>query len=318
MTRTEPVAVFGGLAAAVGLALHWLLPEAPDELVVMVVFGIALLARRWVSPIASLPDAEVLEQARRAVASRRRGGPAAGALLAALLVWPAGAAASGALHCAEWPHWARAYAALDGLGAEGGEAVDWLRAAGCPPAWAGGLWLPNGSECDAPCEAARAEEWRDVPAPPPAPAPAPPVAGPAQLVGVTTIVEAPAEAAPAPAPAPPAGCACTLQVRSGAVGQCYAPAGVRPAEWTHVTSGGDASAVWLSPRRGEGQFRVGGRGTLVMSYLLDGERVQCETVRVVMSPWQMFARVVTDPRLVVSAAGCVAGMVFAGGALCGL
>lgn len=291
MTRTEPVAVFGGLAAAAGLALHWLLPEAPDELVVMVVFGVALLARRWVSPIASLPAAEVLEQARRAVASRRRGGPAAGALLAALLAWPALAAASGELHCAEWPHWQRAYAALGGLGAEGGEAVDWLRAAGCPPAWAGG-WLPNGSECDAPCEAVRAEEWRDVPAPP-------------------------AEAAPAPAPEPPAGCACTLQVRSGSTGQCYAPAGVRPAEWTHVTSGGDASAVWLSPRRGEGQFRARGRGTLVMSYLVAGERVQCETVRVVMTPWQTFTRVVTDPRVVVSAAGCVAGVIFTGGALCG-
>lgn len=318
MTRTEPVMFFSGLAAAVGLLAHWLLPDAaiPDELIVAVVFGIALAARRFVTPVASLPDAEVLEHARRAVKSRR-GGPAAGAVLAALLLWPSGAPASGELHCEEWPHWAKAYAELNGYGGAGGPAVDWLRLAGCPPTWADGRWLPNGSECDTPCEAVRADESLDVaPDPPAADAEADAGTGPVQSVEVTIV-----EPAPAPAPEPAAdraGCACTLQVRSGAAGQCYAPPGVTPSEWTHVTSLGDAGAVWLSPRRGEGQFRTTGRGSLVMSYLLDGERVQCETVRVTQSAWQRAARVVTDPRVVISAAGCMVGVIFGGGALCGM
>ena len=38
----------------------------------------------------------------------------------------------------------------------GGEAIEWLQLAGCPPVWAADSerWLPNGSDCDAPCEMA--------------------------------------------------------------------------------------------------------------------------------------------------------------------
>ncbi|MCY4120230.1 MAG: hypothetical protein OXG72_04845, partial [Acidobacteria bacterium] len=156
MTKTEPVLLFSGLAAAVGIGLHWLLPDAaiPDELIVAIVFGIAVLARRYVWPGASMPDAEVLEHARRAVAARRGGGAAA--LLLALLLAPSWAAASGVLHCEGWPHWEKAYDDLNNYDHTGGEAVEWLQLAGCPPVWAKdeGRWLPNGSNCGAPCELA--------------------------------------------------------------------------------------------------------------------------------------------------------------------
>ncbi|MCY4121679.1 MAG: hypothetical protein OXG72_12250, partial [Acidobacteria bacterium] len=104
--------------------------------------------------------------------------------------------------------------------------------------------------------------------------------------------------------------------QSGGTGQCYAPKGVTPTEWTHTTSLGDARAAWISPRRNEGQFRALGRGQMTMSYLFAGERVQCETVRVTKTPWQRFVDVVTDPRTLVGAGACTLG-VFFGGVLCG-
>ena len=505
LTKTEPVAVFSGLAAVVGLGLHWLLPDAtiPDEVVVGVVFGIALIARRYVSPCANMPDAEVLEHARRAVRESGRkaprpgpgsavlllallapswadaqtlreysdpgydwsvkwvhpGGadvtsseigdsawvvapntaeigtasdsltlcvecgeyvgvvavtgsavilgerhtatasttcgtpeeptptpaiPAAGvvaaaaavlfaglsrirrrgrirdaaaeraarlrrrglsALLACAALSPAAAAASEALHCEEWPHWAKAYDNIYNYDHRGGEAVEWLQLAGCPPVWSepSQRWLPNGSDCDAPCE--MAEERVRVALTPEEDEPA----LEATIVGgcapecTTEPADVPAaadhrrepltftvrldtrrdvdvveDAAPDSAGrgAGETGCSCTLQVPSGGTGQCYAPRGVTPDEWTHTTSLGDAQAVWLSPRRAEGQFRAQGRGQMLMSFLLDGERVQCETVRVTKTSWQRFVGVVTDPRVLVSGGACVLGAVF-GGVLCG-
>ena len=326
MTKTEPVLWFSGLAALVGLGLHWLLPDAviPDELVVIVVFGIAVLARRYVFPEASMPDAEVLEHARRAVEARRGGGQAA-AILLALLLAPSWAAASSTLHCEEWPHWERAYNNILNYDHRGGEAVEWLQLAGCPPVWVGseGHWLPNGSNCDAPCELAdeRVRAWPDAPAVEAAItggcAPActtEPADVPAAADHRRAVVEAASSASSAADPE--AGCSCTLQVQSGGTGQCYAPPGLRPNEWTHTTSLGDAHAVWLSPRRSEGQFRAQGRGQMTMSFLHRGERVQCETVRVTKTPWQRFVDVVTDPRVLVSGGACALGAVF-GGALCG-
>ena len=98
MTKTEPVVVFSGLAAAVGFGLHWLLPDAtiPDEAIVAVVFGVAVLARQFVSPSAQLPDAEILEQARRAVQRNRDGGGPSTLCLLLVLLIPAFAAATNA------------------------------------------------------------------------------------------------------------------------------------------------------------------------------------------------------------------------------
>ncbi len=89
MTHREPVALFAAVAAVVGLALQWLLPDAtiPNEVVVLLVAGIAVAARRYVMPAAKLDDVVVLEAARRAVQARRGGkGGLAGLILIALLV----------------------------------------------------------------------------------------------------------------------------------------------------------------------------------------------------------------------------------------
>ncbi len=89
MTHREPVALFAAVAAVVGLALQWLLPDAtiPNEVVVLLVAGIAVAARRYVIPAAKLDDVVVLEAARRAVQARRGGkGGLAGLILIALLV----------------------------------------------------------------------------------------------------------------------------------------------------------------------------------------------------------------------------------------
>ena len=68
MTRKEPVALFAAVAAIVGLALHWLAPDqvVPDELGVLLVAAIALLARRYVMPAAKLDHDEALDNARAA------------------------------------------------------------------------------------------------------------------------------------------------------------------------------------------------------------------------------------------------------------
>ena len=65
--------------------------------------------------------------------------------LLALLAAPA--AASSMLHCAEWPHWEEAYDNIQNYDHRGGEAIEWLQLAGCPPVWAADSerWLPNGS-----------------------------------------------------------------------------------------------------------------------------------------------------------------------------
>lgn len=91
MTRKEPLALFAAAAAAVGLALQWLPPDlaVPDELAVLLVAAIVLLARRWVVPAAKLDDADALEGARAAWQARRRNSYLAGLALALL----AGAAA---------------------------------------------------------------------------------------------------------------------------------------------------------------------------------------------------------------------------------
>ena len=347
MTKSEPVLLFSGLAAVVGIGLHWLLPDAviPDELIVVIVFSVAVLARRYVFCESSMPDAEALEHARRAVAARQRGGgTAAGVVLAALLLWPAAAAASSTLHCEEWPHWEEAYGNILNYDHRGGEAVEWLQLAGCPPVWAADSerWLPNGSDCDAPCELA--EERVRVALTPEEPAVEAVIAGGCAPACTTAPADVPAaadhrgrepltftvnidtrravvEAAPDAASAggagdDKAGCSCTLQVQSGGTGQCYAPADVRPDEWGHTTARGDAHAVWLSPRRSEGQFRALGRGQMLMSFLRAGERVQCETVLVTKTPWQRFVGIVTDPRVLVSGGACVLGVAF-GGVLCG-
>ena len=111
------------------------------------------------------------------------------------------------------------------------------------------------------------------------------------------------------------GCSCTLQVRSGSAGQCYAPSGVRPSEWTHVTTEGDADAAWFTNRRSEGQFKVTGKGRMTMSYLHLGERVQCDTVTVTRTPWQSFVSIITDPRVLI---GAGIGAACALGGTCGL
>ena len=135
MTKTEPVVVFSGLAAAVGFGLHWLLPDAtiPDEVIVAVVFGIAVLARQFVSPSAQLPDAEILEQARRAVQRDRAaaGGPSTLCLLVVLLIPAAAAATNAEAECAaaggRWVHQGGSYHVCiqapgqDGRDGEGGQ-----------------------------------------------------------------------------------------------------------------------------------------------------------------------------------------------------
>ena len=76
MTDREPVALFAGLAAVVGLAATTYFPDVliPDEVTVLVVAGIACVARKWVTPWARHVDA--LEEARKAVAARKRSAPA--------------------------------------------------------------------------------------------------------------------------------------------------------------------------------------------------------------------------------------------------
>ena len=350
MTKTEPVLLFSGLAAVVGIGLHWLLPDAviPDELIVGIVFSVAILARRYVFCEASMPDADVLEHARRAVEARRGRGKAA-AILLALLLAPSWAAASSTLHCEEWPHWEKAYNNILNYDHRGGEAIEWLQLAGCPPVWAADSerWLPNGSDCDAPCEMAEERvrvaltpDERALPAEEPAveatiiggcapacttePAGVPAAAGHRRepltfTVNIDTrraIVEAAASSAGDDAD-DETGCSCTLQVQSGGTGQCYAPAGLKPNEWSHTTSFGDAHAVWSTPRRDEGEFRALGRGQMRLSLLHAGERIQCETVRVTQTPWQRFVGIATDPRVLISSGACVLGAVFAGGVLCG-
>ena len=342
MTKTEPVVLFSGLAAVVGLGLHWLLPGAaiPDELIVAVVFVIALIARQFVAPSAKLPDADVLEHARRAVAARR-GGKAA-ALLLALLLAPSWAAASSSLHCEEWPHWREAYDNIFNYDHRGGEAVEWLQLAGCPPVWVedSQRWLPNGSDCDAPCEMAEervrvaltdekpaleatirggcAPECTTEPADVPAAADhrREPLTFTVRLDTRRDVIEEAAPGAGGEGDGEP-DCSCTLQVQSGSAGQCYAPDDVTPDEWTHTTTLGDARAVWLSPQRTQGEFQASGRGQMRMSFLLAGARVQCEVVRVVQTPWQRFVGVVTDPRVLVPGGACALSAVFGGGALCG-
>ena len=342
MTKTEPVLLFSGLAAVVGIGLHWLLPDAviPDEWIVGIVFSVAILARRYVFCEASMPDADVLEHARRAVEARRGRGKAATIILALLLA-PSWAAASSTLHCEEWPHWARAYDNILNYDHRGGEAIEWLQLAGCPPVWAAEeeRWLPNGSDCDAPCELADKRVRVALTPEEPAvkatitggcapacttePADVPAAAGHRRepltfTVNIDTrraIVEA-ASSTSSAGDDSETGCSCTLQVQSGGTGQCYAPQNVTPDEWSHTTALGDAHAVWLSPRRGEGQFRALGRGQMLMSLLHAGERVQCESVLVTKTPWQRFIDVVTDPRVLVSGGACVLGAAF-GGVLCG-
>ena len=268
------------------------------------------------------------------------------ALLVILLAAPA--AASSMLHCAEWPHWEEAYENIQNYDHRGGEAIEWLQLAGCPPVWAGDSdrWLPNGSDCDAPCEMAEERvrvaltpDEHAIPAEEPAleatiaggcapacttePADVPAAAGHRRepltfTVNIDTrraVFEAAASSAGDGAD-DEAGCSCTLQVQSGGTGQCYAPSGIKPDEWSHTTSLGDAHAVWTTPRRDEGEFRALGRGQMRMSLLRDGERIQCEMVRVTKTPWQRFVDVVTDPRVLVSGGACVLGAVF-GGVLCG-
>ena len=280
--------------------------------------------------------------AERAAWLRRRGVPA---LLTCALLWAAPAAASATLHCEEWPHWAKAYDDLYNYDHRGGEAVEWLQLAGCPPVWAedSQRWLPNGSDCNAPCE--MADERVRVALTPGE------FAEPALEATITGGCAPHCTTEPADVPAAAnyrrepltftvrldtrrdvnvveeegaggesdgeVGCSCTLQVQSGGTGQCYAPEGVTPDEWTHTTSLGDAAAVWLSPRRSEGQFQAQGRGQMLMSFLYRGERVQCETVRVTKTPWQRFVDAATDPRVLVSGGACFLGAVFGGGALCG-
>ena len=279
-------------------------------------------------------DAAAAERASRL----RRSG-----LVACALLWAAPAAASSDLHCAEWPHWAEAYDNIFNYDHRGGEAIEWLQLAGCPPVWveSSQRWLPNGSDCDAPCEGAE-ERVRA------AFTPEDPFEAPALEATIAGRCAPACTAEPPDVPAADhrrepltftegrdtgrgvvdgeaagqgvddeSGCACTLQVQSGASGQCYAPDSVEPDEWTHTTSLGNAHAVWLSPRRAEGQFRAEGRGQMTMSYLLDGARVQCETVTVTQTAWQRFVHVATDPRVLISGGACVVGAVFGGGVLCG-
>ena len=132
MTRTEPVVLFSALAAVVGVALCWLLPDAviPDELIVAIVFVVACAARRYVTPCADMPDAEVLEQARRAVEARRRGTGAAAGVVLALLLAPALAAASEDRACAGNAVWDLQYSALDNAGTRSA-AIAWFRAHRC-------------------------------------------------------------------------------------------------------------------------------------------------------------------------------------------
>ena len=342
MTKTEPVVLFSGLAGLVGLGLHWMLPDAviPDELIVAVVFVIACIARRYVTPGANLPDAEVLERARRAVAARRRGTGTAAAILLALLLAPSWAAASSMLHCEEWPHWRKAYDDLGNYDHTGGEAIQWLQLAGCPPVWAEseGRWLPNGSACDAPCEFANRRVRRALENPDAVEGTISGTCAPACIdeptefaagldlrrepltftVNIDTRREV-REVETAPDGDGKGGCGCSLQVQSGDTGQCYAPEGVAPEEWMHVTSSGDARAEWISARRPEGQFRAAGRGRMTISYLSGGERVQCETVLVTKTPWQIFVDVATDPRAwLAGGAACILAAHKRGGVWCGL
>ena len=87
MTRKEPVALFAAAAVVVGLALQWALPEAtiPEEALVLLVAGIALIARRYVLPTSKLDDVDALDEARRAVRARRAGTGALGLVVFALL-----------------------------------------------------------------------------------------------------------------------------------------------------------------------------------------------------------------------------------------
>ena len=75
MTEREPVALFAGIAAVVGLAATTYFPDilVPDEVTVLVVAGVACLARQWVTPWVKHLNA--LEEARRAVAARKRTTP---------------------------------------------------------------------------------------------------------------------------------------------------------------------------------------------------------------------------------------------------
>ena len=76
MTDREPVALFAGIAALVGLAMTIYFPDVlvPDEVTVLVVAGIACVARTRVTPWAKHLDA--LEEARKAVTARNRAAPA--------------------------------------------------------------------------------------------------------------------------------------------------------------------------------------------------------------------------------------------------
>ena len=131
MTKTEPVLLFSGLAATIGIGLHWLVPDAaiPDELIVVAIFGIAVLARRYVYPEASMPDAEILEHARRAVQRNRAGGgPSALCFLLVLLI-PATAAANAETECAaaggRWVHQGGSYhACIQPAGRDGRDGED--------------------------------------------------------------------------------------------------------------------------------------------------------------------------------------------------
>ncbi len=87
MTQREPVALFAAAAAVVGLLLEWLLPDAaiPEQVLVLVVAGVALAARRYVMPTAKVLDGDAVELVRRAVRARRdrKSALAGGLLLAA-------------------------------------------------------------------------------------------------------------------------------------------------------------------------------------------------------------------------------------------
>ena len=53
MTKSEPVALFSGAAAVVGLAVEALLPDVviPDEALVILVAAVAGAARWWAVPL---------------------------------------------------------------------------------------------------------------------------------------------------------------------------------------------------------------------------------------------------------------------------
>ena len=91
---------------------------------------------------------------RQAAAARARQLARAGRVASVLVLLAAPASASAVLHCEEWPHWQEVYDNLANYDHTRGEAVEWLQLAGCPPVWAEneGRWLPNGSDCNAPCE----------------------------------------------------------------------------------------------------------------------------------------------------------------------